>query len=96
METRILEIPMEKQRQEEIIKLLTEKGAIQPCPRCLNPQFELLGESSVPLQPDVTPPWAGTLQVPVILVACKRCGFITQHAQKVLDQKAPQKFYTEP
>jgi hypothetical protein len=38
---------MDKQRKEEIIKLLTEKGAVQRCPRCLNPQFELVGEASV-------------------------------------------------
>ena len=37
---------MDKERQEEIINLLTSKGVVQPCPRCLNPQFELAAERS--------------------------------------------------
>ena len=79
---------MDKARQEELIKLLTEKGAIEPCPRCKNPQFELVREALISLNPDMTRSWAGTLQVPVILLACKRCGYIAQHAERVLHPNA--------
>jgi hypothetical protein len=78
---------MDKERQEEVIKLLTSKGAIKPCPRCENPQFELIGEANVSLIPSVTPTWASMLQVPVILVACNRCGYITHHAKRILETK---------
>jgi len=83
---------MEQQRQEEIIKLITEKKAVEPCPRCKNPQFELVGESTISLNPEITRNWAGTRQIPVILVACKRCGYIAYHAEKVLDPNAQSKF----
>jgi len=83
---------MEKQRQEDIIKLITEKGAIEPCPRCKNPQFELVGETIIHLNMEITPYHAGSPQIPVILVACKRCGYIAYHAEKVLDPNAELKF----
>jgi predicted nucleic-acid-binding Zn-ribbon protein len=83
---------MDKQRQEEIIKILTSKGAIQPCPRCANPQFELVGEAIIQLNMAIGPHLSGHPQIPVILVACKRCGYIAQHTKKVLDPNAEPKF----
>jgi len=84
---------MNKERQEELIKLLTEKGAIQPCPRCTNPQFELLGESSVQLHDELSSKGAfGPIVIPAILVACKNCGYITQHAERILDPTAQLRF----
>jgi hypothetical protein len=83
---------MDKQRQEEIIKLLTEKGSIQPCPRCLNPQFELVGESVIPLNQEITPHWAGTPTIPVILLACNKCGYLSYHAERILHQQSPLRF----
>ena len=88
------EVYMETQRQGEWIKLLTEKGAIQPCPRCTNPQFELIGEAFLEMiieKPSGFSP-SNILPIPVIVVACKRCGYITQHAQRVLDPDAELRF----
>lgn len=81
---------MDKERKEEIIKILTAKGAIQPCPRCSNPQFELVGETVIQLNPTGSPFGAPT--IPVVLVACRNCGYITHHAERILDPKAELKF----
>src|SRR5215472_10730031 len=88
------EVCMDKQRQEEIIKLMTEKGAIEPCPRCKNPQFELIGEAFIQMFLDVGPPGAPAqnVPVPVIVVACKRCGYVAQHAERILDPNTALRF----
>jgi len=76
---------MDKQRQEEIIKFMTEKGATEPCPRCKNPQFELIGETSISLEEE-RKTLLGTFnpKIPVIILACKNCGYITYHAERIL------------
>ena len=76
---------MDKQRQEEIIKLLTAKGAIKPCPRCDNPQFELVGETAIELNMGSQPFWTSHPKMPIVILACKRCGYITYHAEGILD-----------
>ncbi len=83
---------MDKARQEEIIKLMTEQGAIEPCPRCKNPQCELIGEASMQLHPQSPASPFGPPIIPVILVACKNCGYRTHHAERILDPKAQLKF----
>src|SRR6266705_1915577 len=35
--------------------VLQSKGAIQPCPRCLSSQFELIGETSIQLTQKLRP-----------------------------------------
>jgi hypothetical protein len=78
---------MEKQRQEEIIKALQEKHASGLCPRCSNLQFEVIGESTIALNPERgilgLPRPAGSA-IPVILVSCTNCGYIAQHATDIL------------
>ena len=74
---------MEKQRQEEIIRVLKAKGVDKPCPRCGNDKFELIGETGVQLSENPNPlmfPIGGPF-VPLILIACSHCGYLTQHAQ---------------
>ena len=83
---------MEKQRQEEIIRQLTAKGAIKPCPRCENPQFELVGETSIELNIESQPFWPSHPKMPVIILACNNCGYITYHAAGILDPPP----YTKP
>jgi hypothetical protein len=76
---------MEKSRLEQIIKALNTKGVTRPCPRCNNPRFEIVGEAIVPLndQPGITV--VGGPAIPVVLVACSNCGYLTQHAQGPLN-----------
>lgn len=83
---------MDKQRQEEIIKALEEKHASGSCPRCSNLQFEVIGESTITLTLDYAS-WPLGLPIPrhptipVVLVSCTNCGYIAQHATRLLDLK---------
>lgn len=72
---------MEKNRQDEIIEALTAKGVNRPCPRCGEPRFEIVGEAVVPLNDKPGTVVVGGPAIPVILVACSNCGYLTQHAQ---------------
>ena len=80
---------MEKARQEQAIIALKEKGATQPCPRCRNLEFEVIGDAMVLINENrndvpaigVRPVHPG---VPVILVSCTNCGYIAHHATGVL------------
>lgn len=81
---------MNKQRQEEIIRVLQEKHASGSCPRCSNSQFEVIGEATITLSWESAPvglPAFAPPAIPVILVSCTNCGFIAQHAARVLDLK---------
>jgi hypothetical protein len=76
---------MDKARQEEIIKALESKNAVQPCLRCRNKQFEVIGEAAIPLAAEKGSQWFGPAPaVPVILVLCNNCGFIAHHATGLL------------
>lgn len=83
---------MDKERQEEIIRVLKLKGADQPCPRCGNQKFELIGETGIQLSENPNPLMfpIGGLFVPLILIACVNCGYLTQHAQGPLGLIRPQ------
>ncbi len=74
---------MDKERQQEIIRVLEAKNVNKPCPRCGNDKFELIGESGVQLQENPNPlMWTimGPV-IPVVLISCSNCGYLTQHAQ---------------
>jgi hypothetical protein len=78
---------MDKARQEEIIKALQEKHATGSCPRCSNLQFDIVGETVLPMTME---PWViGGVQtgLPLVLVACSNCGYIAQHATAILGLK---------
>ncbi len=74
---------MDKERQEEIIRVLRAKGVDKPCPRCGNEKFELIGETGIQLSENPHPLMFSIMGpvVPLILVACSHCGYLTQHAQ---------------
>ncbi len=83
---------MDKARQEQVIRALKEKGATQPCPRCRNLEFEVIGAGMIAISPDAKESWTSVIQpinpeVPVILVSCTNCGYIAQHAARLLDLK---------
>jgi hypothetical protein len=84
---------MDQYRKRDLIALLTEKGATEPCPRCKNPQFELLGEVSIPFEDEDKGPFRPLVPklsaIPVIILACNNCGYITYHAEKVLSSQIP-------
>jgi len=68
--------------RDKIAKLLTDRGAINPCDRCGKTQFVVLDAySQFTLQNDLS---AGLVidgpAVPVSWVACNNCGAMTPHA----------------
>ena len=82
---------MDDDRQIRIIAALQAKGATQFCPRCRHKEFEVIGESTIALnqEPTVIPGIPGPVPpgIPVILVSCTNCGYIAQHATRLLDLK---------
>ena len=85
---------MDQFRKRDLIALLTEKGATEPCPRCKNPQFELLGEAAIPFEEEdqsffkpIAPVAPKLSAIPVIILACNNCGYITYHAEGILNPR---------
>jgi len=69
----------EDQRQK-IAAALEARGATQACPRCSNKTFTVLeGYFTHPLSPSVGMILGGPA-VPVAVVACNNCGFLSEHA----------------
>lgn len=68
--------------QDEIAKILYEKGASKNCHRCGNDQFSVLkGSSNLQMHKDIQKGLiVGGPTVPVIHVVCSNCGAITSHA----------------
>jgi ribosomal protein S27AE len=76
---------MDTQRQEKIVKALELKVS-RNCPRCDWPEFEVIGEASIPLVAEQGRSWFGPPPaLPIILVSCKNCGFLAQHTRRLLD-----------
>ena len=73
---------MEKAKQVRVIARLTDLGAVQPCPRCLNPQFEVVGTTSVSLDDEER-----EVRIPALLLACRKCGYLSYHAEGVLEHE---------
>jgi ribosomal protein S27AE len=73
------EIP--KEEQEKIIKALLDAGARLPCPRCGNGTFTLAsGYLTQSVLPDPFTVVIGGTSIPSIVVICRKCGFMAQHA----------------
>lgn len=68
--------------RDQIAKLLTERGATKPCHRCGHTNFAVIdGYSSFSLQDSLEGGLVlGGPAVPVVTVACTKCGAITPHA----------------
>ena len=72
---------LSKEQKEKIIKVLDEKGAKLPCPRCGNNNFTLLdGYFNQTIQTELKGMIIGGPSVPSVVVACTRCGYLSQHA----------------
>lgn len=76
---------MDKERKDEIIKRLTERGALMPCPRCGNENFSIIdGYFNQTIQSEFKGLVIGGRSVPTAIVVCNKCGYIAQHALGVL------------
>ena len=76
---------LDSEQKKEIVAALKERGALQACPRCGNEGFaladgyfnELLQTEPADLKFDVS-------SVPSVIVICRNCGFMSQHALGIL------------
>ncbi len=72
-------------QKDKIIKALTDRGANLPCPRCGNDDFTLLeGYFNQIIQEEPRGIVLGGRTIPSIIIVCKRCGYLIQHAVGVL------------
>lgn len=72
---------MDQATRDEIAKRLTEKGALQPCPRCGHKNFTVIdGYFNQTLQDDVNGLVLGGKSIPCAVVGCVNCGYLAQHA----------------
>ena len=71
---------------EAIKKALTERGAVQPCPRCTKTAFSVIeGYFNQVLQQGISEIRIDGRGLPMVAIACSNCGFISQHALGALD-----------
>jgi len=76
---------LSQEQMQRIIKVLEEKGAKLPCPRCGSRGFTLLnGYFNQTVQIETSGLVIGGMAVPTVVVLCDKCGFISQHALSVL------------
>jgi hypothetical protein len=70
---------------------LAQRGVNRPCPRCGHLHFSVLGEGKLTV---AAPPGSGLLNqllppvlrdLPIVVLGCSNCGYITQHSTAVLD-----------
>ena len=71
---------VDQERSNRIIQALNSKGVNKPCPRCGNLHFNVVAETSIPVNSNPAIISADTTVVPTVIVACTNCGFVTQHA----------------
>ena len=71
---------MNQARSERLIAALSAKGATKPCPRCGHGHFEVVAESVVQVQTDPRVISIGGTVVPTVVIGCKNCGYLTEHA----------------
>lgn len=76
---------MSQEEKNNIVRILQEKGAVMPCPRCGKNQFTLAdGYLNNSLQQDLNGITIGGPSIPSVAVVCTNCGYISQHAIGVL------------
>ncbi len=77
---------MNPDQKEKIVKILSERGANNPCPRCNNKNFTLLeGYFNQSIQMTINAGITlGGPSIPSLVVICTNCGYISQHALGIL------------
>lgn len=72
--------------RDNIARVLQEKNALQPCPRCGEKQFTLLdGYFNEPIQSKPNNLNIGGQCIPSVVVICNNCGYMSQHALGMLN-----------
>ena len=71
---------MDSARSKLIIETLNKKGVNKPCPRCGHPHFSVVAEAEITVVEDTRWRAAVPQALPIVVVACSNCGFVSQHA----------------
>ncbi len=79
------ELDATEKRRKEIADALESHGVTRACPRCGSERFSVAGESDIPITQLPGVIFTSGVTVPVIFVVCDKCGYVAQHAKKVLD-----------
>jgi uncharacterized Zn finger protein len=69
-----------QERLNSIVQALTSRGVNKPCPRCGHLKFSVVGEAIIAINDDPSTVVVGGPAIPVVLVACDNCGYVSQHA----------------
>ncbi len=75
---------MDKSRNEKIVEALKTRGVTRPCPRCGHLHFDFVAETLMTIQNDPNVFGVGGQVVPLAIVACSNCGYLSEHALGVL------------
>ena len=83
---------MEILNLDQIATQLKNKHAINPCPRCNEYNFSILGESEIVVKKSKGHGALGSLittEMPIstVVVVCNNCGYIAQHALATLNTR---------
>ena len=70
---------MNEARSQEIIDALKAKGSNLACPRCEFTEFDAVAESYLPIE-GTGSFFSSPDKIPIVITACRRCGFLSQHA----------------
>ena len=78
---------MDTERQQELIKKLSEKGATLPCPRCGTGNFTIIDGYGYQTLQDAPKDFViGGKGIPTVIVACNNCGNLAFHALGALEK----------
>ncbi|MBY0456178.1 MAG: hypothetical protein K2V38_02450 [Gemmataceae bacterium] len=73
---------MEQERAKRIIDALASKKVDLPCPRCGYTEFDVIAEPDLVVREGGL--FSASERLATALIACRRCGFLSCHALKVL------------
>lgn len=75
---------MDDDRKQAVAAALNARDVRSPCPRCGARKFEILDETILRLE-RTGALVLGNQVIPVVVVACANCGFISLHASGILE-----------
>lgn len=81
---------MNDEKKQEIINALASRNATKGCSRCLNDEFVILdGYFHHKIRPRAREACVDGVQstgyLPIAVIICKKCGYLSQHAVGILD-----------
>lgn len=75
---------MDDARRQKAIAALQSRGVDKPCPRCGALNFQIVDETTIPVQQQPGTIVIGGPSVPAVIVACTHCGLLTMHSSLLL------------